>query len=59
MKIERDIYIGAITAITYSPDGKYIVYGSFACLVLYMQEAVLLFIYMTVQHSKGLKQSEF
>ena len=27
MKLERSTYIGAVTAITYSPDGNYIVYG--------------------------------
>ena len=59
MKIERDVYIGAVTAITYSPDGKYIVYGRFVCLVFYLQEAVPIFMYMTVQHSKRLKQSGF
>lgn len=30
MKLERDTYIGAITAIAYSPDGKYIVCGYFS-----------------------------
>ena len=27
MKVDQDTYVGAVTAVTYSPDEQYIVYG--------------------------------
>ena len=45
MKLERDTYIGAVTAIAYSPDGKYIVCGNYLKVHTYVQEAVHLYLY--------------
>ena len=39
MKVDQDTYVGAVTAVTYSPDEQYIVYGKRMSCLLYTSDA--------------------